>query len=370
MVTIKDIKIRKILNSSGNWTLEIDLISSSGIIASASVPQGKSKGQFEAEYVNVNTAISNTEIIKKLINKKFNSIQDFDKKLIDIDGTKRKSGLGANLILSFSIGFTKVFAAEQKKETYEYLSQEYGIKPKVPQFSLLIFEGGKHGSEHISIQEFMLITNDIEESRSIVKTFEKYLRDNNLFVGYGAEGAFTSSKLNDIDVLNLLKSIAPNKQIALDIAESSREGEPLDYDSIINTYNILSIEDPKNENDTLGWKDFFEKYGKKIIVIADDLTISNKTLIANAQRENLANAVIIKPNQIGTVSETIEAVKTARDKDWKIIVSHRGEDTNDDFIADLAVGVGADYVKFGGLQRGERIAKYNRILEITNKLRN
>ncbi len=365
---INKIYARKILNSLGDWTIEVTLESSKNT-AKASVPHGESTGQYESQVVSVDKALENLKLIHKdLIEDDFFSIQEFDTRLNSLDGTATKSNLGANLILALSIAFTKLIAKEKNKEVYKYISKITNKQPKLPKFMLLIFEGGKHGSPKLTIQEFMLLVDNIEDAQKIVKKYKNYLSKNNLFTGYGLEGAFTSAQFNDNDVLELLSKINPEHGIALDVAESSRKGKPLDFENIIKKFNIKSIEDPKNEKDYNSWKEFYSKWGNKIMVVADDLTTTNKTLIENAQRENLANSVIIKPNQVGTVTETLQAIEQARMQNWKIIVSHRGGDTNDSFIADLSVGVGADYVKFGGLQRGERIAKYNRMLKIKQNL--
>ncbi|NCT55669.1 hypothetical protein GW755_02365 [bacterium] len=366
---LQKIEFKTILNSLGKWTIEISLTDSSGNSTVASVPQGESFGEAEALTIDPLKAEEKLNSIKAdLLSKDFNTLKDFDTFLIEKDGTANKSELGANLILALSIAATKLFAKAQKLETYEYISSTFGFIPKLPKFFLLIFEGGKHGSKYITAQEFMLITESVEESMDLISKFKHHLDANSLFTGYGLEGAFTSSTLHDSGVLSLIKQIAPDKQIAIDIAEASREGDAFDFETMLKDYNIFSIEDPKDEKDYLGWKDFYLKYSNKIRVVADDLTTSNKLLIKNAQKEKMANAVIIKPNQIGTITETIEAIKTARQEIWTIIVSHRGGDTNDDFITDLAVGVGAEYVKFGGLQRGERIAKFNRWLDIKKQL--
>ncbi|PIR43630.1 hypothetical protein COV24_01730 [candidate division WWE3 bacterium CG10_big_fil_rev_8_21_14_0_10_32_10] len=365
---INNIKISKILNSLGNWTIEVTILTDK-CSQSASVPQGESTGKYEAKYVTVEKAIQNlAKITPHLIGTNFESIEDFDSKLLNLDGTSNKQKLGANLILALSIATTKSFAHYNNKEAFEFISEHFGFTKKIPEFSLLIFEGGKHGSNYLTIQEFMLITSGIEDSLKILDTYKKYLTDNHMFVGYGLEGAFTSSQLHDIQVLDLFKSLTPENKIALDIAESSREGEMLDFSAIMDKYNIFSIEDPKQEEDYPGWKNFYDTYGEKVLVVADDLTTTNATLIQNSQKEQLANAVIIKPNQVGSITETIKAVKVAREKNWKIVVSHRSGDTNDDFISDLSVGIGAEYVKFGSIQRGERVAKFNRILQIEKLL--
>jgi enolase len=368
-MVIKSAQIKKILNSEGAYTIQTTL-NSNNHTASASVPKGKSAGQYEAYNVKPDIAIENFNKIKdQLLKKDFDTSKAFDKHILHLDGTNNKSNLGANLILSLSIAFLKLISAETGLEPYEYVSTKYEEKMNIPEFFLLIFEGGKHGSKNITAQEYMLVEGDIDEAQSIIRSYKRYLEDNGLFVGYGLEGAFTSAKLSDLDVLNLMRRLTPHKKIAIDVAESSRAGESLDFANIIEEYNIYSIEDPKHEKDYKGWSQFYKEHSGKIITIGDDLTTTNKTLIKNAFDQKMCNGVIIKPNQIGSVLETIEAVKLAREYGWKVVVSHRGSDTNDDFIADLAVGVGADYVKFGGLQRGERIAKYNRILQIKQNLK-
>ena len=365
---INKVTARKILNSLGNWTLEVTIESPKNK-ATASVPQGESTGQYEAKPVSIDVALENLKKIHKdLVGEDFYSIQEFDSTLIALDGTATKENLGANLVLALSIAFTKLLAYEKNKEIYRFLSDIINKQPTLPKFMLLIFEGGKHGSPKLTIQEFMLIIDDIEKAREAISKYKNYLTEKNLFTGYGLEGAFTSSTFNDYDVLELLTKTTPEYKIALDVAESSRVGEPLNFEEMIQKFNIGSIEDPKDEKDYTSWKDFYKTWKNKLMIVADDLTTTNKTLIENAQKEKLANAIIIKPNQVGTVSETLMAIEQARKENWKIIVSHRGGDTNDSFIADLAIGVSADYVKFGGLQRGERIAKYNRFLEIKNKL--
>lgn len=361
---IKSAQVQKTLNSVGSWTIQAT-ISSQNHTAVASVPKGKSEGEFEAANLSPDNAVAMfAEIKQKIIHQNFDSSRQFDEMLLDIDGTTNKTRLGANLILSLSIAFLKLIAKENGLEPFEYISKFYEFTPKIPSYSLLIFEGGKHGSHFITAQEYMLIVEKIDEAQEIIHNFQRYLDENGLFVGYGLEGAFTSAKLTDLDVLNLIKRITPNKKIAIDVAESSRQGDSLDYESIVENYNIYSIEDPKQEKDYKGWATFYKKFSEKIIVVGDDLTTTNKVLIKNAHDEKMINGIIIKPNQIGSVLETVQSVKQSQEYGWKVIVSHRGTDTPDSFIADLAVGVGADHVKFGGLQRGERIAKYNRVLEI------
>lgn len=362
---IKDIKIKKILNSLGEYTIECIMEDESGLTSVSSVPQGKSAGVSEAVMHSADTVITNFNTVKgKLINAPFNSQKDFDEFLINLDGTSNKQNLGGNLTLVLSICFLKLLAKELDIPTYTYIANTFNFTQKIPEYYLLIFEGGKHGSALITAQEYMLIVNDINEAISIIKEVKRYLDANKLFVGYGLEGAFTSNSLTDLDVLKLLKMLFPDKKIAIDIAQSSREGEAFNFNEILNNFNIYSIEDPAGETEFGVWGEFYKTFSQKILVVGDDLTTTNFALINKANSQKLINAIIIKPNQIGTVYETLKAVKLCNQLNLKVIVSHRGGDTNDDFIADLSVGVGADFVKFGGLQRGERIAKYNRLEEI------
>lgn len=366
---IKSITIKKILNSLGDYTLECTMQSEQAI-AKSSVPQGKSAGISEAVMLDAKIAIANFEKIKiNLIDKHFATLNDFDNLLIQLDGTENKANLGGNLTLVLSITFVKLLALEANLSLYNYISTTFQFKLKIPDYFLLIFEGGKHGSELITAQEYMLLVSNITECQQIITDVKRYLDSNKLFVGYGLEGAFTSSKLSDMDVLNLLKLLFSDKKIAIDVAQSSREEPELDYEAIVNNYNIYSIEDPKNETDFVGWEEFYNRYSSKIVIIGDDLTTTNISLIQKAIDHKTISGVIIKPNQIGTVTETINAVRICKSYGLKVIVSHRGGDTNDSFIADLCVGVGADFVKFGGLQRGERIAKYNRLEEIREELK-
>ena len=366
---ITDITLIKILNSLGDYTLQCTM-QANGFVSSASVPQGKSAGVFEATMLSAESAIEQFKLIKqKLLNVNFNTLKDFDDLLINLDGTDNKSKLGGNLTLVLSICFVKLLAQKSNLPLYKYIATTFNFNLNIPTYFLLIFEGGKHGSKFITAQEYMLLVNNITEAVTTINSFKEYLDKNELFVGYGLEGAFTSSKLADLDVLKILKFIAPKKQIAIDIAQSSRGlNEPLNYNEIVNNFNIYSIEDPCDEKDYDAWGDFYKSFSAKIKVIGDDLTTTNTALIDMACKKQLISGVIIKPNQIGTVYQTLKAVKLCNKYNLDVIVSHRGGDTNDDFIADLSVGVGANFVKFGGLQRGERIAKFNRLEQIRQEL--
>lgn len=295
---IKSAAIKKILNSEGAWTIEASLESNTHQV-SASVPKGKSAGETEAFNQSIETVLKNFSTTKeKILGKNFDSSREFDEYLLALDGTKNKTNLGANLILSLSIAFLKLHSKEKNIEPYQYIASEFNFTPSIPQFFLLIFEGGKHGSKYLTSQEFMLVENNINNAQSIISSYKRYLVENGQFVGFGLEGAFTSAKMTDIDVLNLMRILTPQKKIALDIAESSRTGDALDFKNILENYNIFSIEDPKHETDYKGWSKFYEDFGNKILVVADDLTTTNKTLIQNAQQEKMANSVIIKPNQV------------------------------------------------------------------------
>ena len=281
-------------------------------------------------------------------------------------------------MLGLSAAFAAAAANASQLELYEYIHNLIdpeiplnNIQFKQPKIMGLIFEGGAHGSGLASIQEFMAVTDSIERLIEIYSKAKKYLKENGEGTDVGAEGAFSPSNLDNEAVVKVLESfLAEDEHIALDVAANTIKEENLempDYETLISNYKIISIEDPYGEEDWNDWENFYRSYRADVTVVADDLTTTNPRIITEAISRNVASGIIIKPNQIGTLTETIQAIKLAQLNNWNIIVSHRGTDTNDSFVSDLAVGVHADYVKFGAPARGERIAKYNRLLEIFNK---
>lgn len=341
-MNIIDIKSKAILSSMGNETVEVTL--DFGLVKStASVPAGISAGNYEIKNVAVPQALIEIENIKhKLLN------IDLDQDLLDsilID-----HGLSGNASLPISAAFWK---QSLKSKTYS----------KFPKLFLLLFEGGKHGNEEITMQEFTIIENFLTDATHDFKLLKNYLDNNNIESLVGAEGGFSPQGFDNNKVLEIIKNIFPNKQIALDIA-STFAHDQLNWFSILDTYNITSIEDPYPEEEWEKWAEFYTKFGNKIMVIGDDLTVTNVTRLQKALNPQIINAIIIKPNQNGTISGTLKTVKEAQNNNLKIVVSHRGEETDDSWIVDFALEVEADFVKFGGMDRGERIAKYNRLREL------
>jgi enolase len=378
-MTIKEISIQKILNSAGSWTIEVAIELDGGGKGKFSVPGGLSKGANEVANVDFDTASTNLDDIREYLqSRNFKSQEDFDKYLIEVDGTEDKSDLGGNLMLGLSAAFAAAAANAAGLETYEYIHNIHtpeiplnNIQFKMPKIMGLIFEGGAHGSGKASIQEFMAVTNSIERLTEIYSAARKHLHSINESTNVGAEGAFSPSGMDNEQLIKTLESLlSADENIALDVAATyikEKNLEMPDYEKLISGYKIISIEDPCPEDEWTAWENFFRAYRADVTVVADDLTTTNPDILARAIRQQVANGIIIKPNQIGTITETLKAVKLAQLENWNIIVSHRGTDTNDSFVADLAVGIHADFVKFGAPARGERVAKYNRLLEIFNK---
>lgn len=375
---IIDIKPNKILDSAGNWTIETEIILEGGFTGIASVPRGVSKGKSEATALPIDQAIKNTLTLKdQLIGKIFVNSNDFDVNLLQIDGTKDKAKLGANTMLALSIAFLKAAAKARNLETYQYVHEllypEIPIDTviyKLPKMMMLMLEGGAHGSSDASIQEFMAIVDTIDRGSEIYKNIKHELDSLGKSTNVGSEGAFSPEGFDNYQSLLTLSQFIKTEQIALDIAASSFEPNTPDpdYDKFINEFPIYSIEDPCKEDEWSNWEYFASKNLHRVVVVTDDLTTTNPTLLREAISRRVGNAIIIKPNQIGTMLETLKVVNMATETGWQIIVSHRGTDTNDDFIADLAVGVGANFTKFGSPARGERIAKYNRLLQISKQI--
>ncbi|MFH1565874.1 MAG: enolase C-terminal domain-like protein [bacterium] len=362
---ISAISSRKILDSRSEWTIETT-IKMGDVSGVASVPCGTSVGSFEAKSLPVSLALEKIEFIRsKIVGRTFNSQEELDKMLLELDGTNDKRNLGANVILSISLAFARSFAAVKKIPLYQYVSECYGdpsFSFNKPKMMMLIFEGGKHGSSNISIQEFMVVVNSVDEGDKVYDLARKTLLSKKLEVEVGLEGAFSPVGFLNTEILELLSSLS-NNSIALDIASSSVDND-LDFKQMLGKYNIFSIEDPFGEEEWEKWVQFTKIYGDEVLVVGDDLVVTNPKRIQKAIDLKACNAVIIKPNQIGTLTETLQAIKLAKDNGLKVVVSHRSGETNDSFISDLAIGVNAEFVKFGSPSRGERVAKYNRLLEI------
>lgn len=401
MSKIKEIIAREIKDSRGNPTVEVDLETEKETF-NASCPSGASTGKNEAlelrdeDGKGVSKAIKNVnEIIAPvLIGKNPANQKELDDLMIELDGTENKSKLGANAILPVSMAICRAGADSQKISLYEYVSKlaEAKLPLTVPLAMFNFIEGGAHsvGRNKLDLQEFMivpirksfrdslLICNKIYNNlkKLVEKSFEK--------VEMGDEGGFALNIAKTEQALFLLKNSIGDEEasVAIDAAasqfykegkyilegkESTRPGLVDFYKDLASRFNIASIEDPFDEEDFEGFREILKEL-KNTTIVGDDLTTTNIKRIKKAHNKNACNGVIIKPNQIGTISEAIEATALAKSYGWKIVVSHRSGETMDSFIADLAVGTGADFIKSGSPSQQERMVKYNRLLEIENEL--
>ncbi|MCK9379105.1 MAG: phosphopyruvate hydratase [Candidatus Moranbacteria bacterium] len=418
MTKIKKVIAREILDSRGNPTVEVELELENGIKSIAAVPSGASTGSHEALELRdgdekryggkgVLKAVENVngEIAKAVVGMEASEQEKIDRKMIELDSTENKSRLGANAILGVSLAVCRAAAMDSKKELYEYISNTFNFskekKMPFPMFNIL--NGGQHSDSGLSIQEFKLVPNGVVEYREqlragseIFYALKKSLSEKKYSVGVGDEGGFAPHLESNSQALEMINSAIkaagyePGKEasIGLDVAANSffdqesgkyilqpekktlSKEELLDlYADWIGKYNIISIEDGLGEDDWKGWAEMNEKMGKEIMLIGDDLLVTNVKRLQIAIAEKACNSVLIKVNQIGTLTETIECIKLAKVNGMKTVISHRSGETTDDFIADLAVGADADYIKTGSLSRGERICKYNRLLKISEDLK-
>lgn len=406
MSIIKNIKGREILDSRGNPTVEVDVILESGIVATASVPSGASTGINEALELRDNNkdrymgkgvlkAVSNVnEIIKpKLVGMDVLNQRLIDETLLKLDGTENKSKLGANAMLGVSLACLKAAAKYSHKELYEYI----GKGTIIPRPMMNILNGGAHADNGLDFQEFMIIpmTKDFRTNlrmgSEIFHHLKKILTQSGFSTGVGDEGGFAPNINSTEEALNLIidaikaANYIPGKDVylGLDVAASefyndskySFEGKAKTseelieyYEYLCEKYPIISIEDGMAEDDYHGWRLLTEKLGKKIQLVGDDLFVTNKKLFQKGIDQKLGNAILLKLNQIGTVTETIETILLAKKARYNTIISHRSGETEDTYIADFAVGLNLGQIKTGSLCRSERTAKYNRLLRIFEKI--
>ena len=422
---IKNITAREILDSRGNPTVEADVQLLDCSLGRASIPSGASTGSREALELRdgdekryggygVLKAVQNiqSEIREQLVGNLYKDQRELDQTMIDIDGTSDKSRLGANSILPVSIAFARASAISMKQSLYSYIGDQYsGSKANedyiipVPMFNII--NGGKHAYESTDFQEFMVIPsgfNTYEESlragAEIYHNLKRILQQRGKTTIVGDEGGFAPSLKNNRQalewILNAIEEAGyePGKHchIAIDVAatelQTSSASTNTDYhydltsvDTILNSeklievydnwvgqYPLISIEDGMSETDWDGWQNMTSKLGNKVQIVGDDLYATNTSIIKNGIVSNASNAVLIKPNQIGTLTETLDAISTTRDAGWSAIISHRSAETEDTMIADLAIGTGTRQIKAGAPARSERTAKYNRLLNIEAEL--
>ena len=413
---IKDVRASQIFDSRGNPTIEVTAILDDGSIGTSKVPSGASTGSYEAyelrdgDYqvfngLGVSKAVDNVnkKISKNIIGENAYNQSLIDNMLINLDGTKNKSKLGANAILGTSMAIAKASSNSLKIPLYRYLGGIFGSKMPIPMMNIL--NGGKHSSNNLNIQEFMIVPVGAETFKEsmqmcveIYQVLKQLLKQKGLSASVGDEGGFAPDLENDEEAIKLILEaidLAGLKEkdvkIALDVASSEmreeakkiqKEGyyfwktdeyksknEMIDYIiKLTEKYPIMSIEDGLSEEDWKEWKELTSKIGKKVDLVGDDLFVTNKERLEKGIKNNVANSILIKPNQIGTLTETLETINLAKENGYKTIISHRSGETEDTFIADLSVAVNSQQIKMGAPCRSERVAKYNRLLKIEEEL--
>ncbi len=398
---------RQIIDSRGNPTCEADIILHDGTVGRGAVPSGASTGKLEAlelrdndpntyQGKSVNNAIDN---INNLISSQINSDTEydqisFDKFLIDLDGTDNKERLGANAILALSIAFANAKAKKNNIPLYQSLTDDSSYMLPIPMMNII--NGGAHANNKLDFQEFMIvpvgfdrISESIRAGAEIFHTLKESLNNLNMPTSVGDEGGFAPNLDSNSEAIDLiLDSITkagynPGKEVylALDVASSefydndvySLESENLKLTTsefinylanLRNKYPIISIEDGLAEDDWLGWQELTKELGSNTQLVGDDLFVTNPKIFYKGIQNNVANSILIKLNQIGTITETLEAIKLARDNDYNYIISHRSGETEDVTIADLSVASSSGLIKTGSMSRSDRVAKYNQLIRI------
>ena len=414
-MTITRIHAREILDSRGNPTIETEVTVETETTgrkstARAAAPSGASTGEFEAIELRdggeryggngVQQAVENvnTRIAKALIGRNVLRQENLDALILELDGTENKGSLGANAILSVSLACAKAAAKALQMPLYRYVGGVNAVTIPVPMMNIL--NGGAHSDNNLDVQEFMIlpigadsITEGIRWCAEVYHHLKKLLKNRGLSVAVGDEGGFAPNIANEEEAIQLIMeaitkagySCGRGKQfmISLDAAASEWKGNaPGEYylpksgklyttdelivhwEKMIRRFPIYSIEDPLDEEDWDGWKRLTEKVGDKVILVGDDLFVTNPVRLNKGISMGCGNAILIKPNQIGTLSETMEAIRMAKEHGYETIMSHRSGETEDTTIADLSVGLGSDLIKTGAPCRGERTAKYNRLIRI------
>ncbi len=414
---VEDIKALEILDSRGNPTVQVEVLTENGYIGRASVPSGASTGSFEAVELRdgdktryfgkgVEKAVENVnkKIAKKIIGMNVFDQRKVDEEMVKLDDTPNKSNLGANAILGVSLAVAKAAAEALGLELYRYIGGIYGTELPVPMMNIL--NGGKHSDNNISIQEFMIMpvgditfSERLRRGAEIYHTLKNVLKEKEYGVGVGDEGGFAPNLDDEEQALDIIMEAIkkagyePGKDImlALDIASTEmydeakninkngyyfwktkqfkERNEMIDYIiGLCEKYPIYSIEDGLAEEDWEGWKILTEKLKSKVQLVGDDLFVTNPQRLRRGIKEGVANAILIKPNQIGTLTETLDTIKIAKENGYKTIISHRSGETDDTTIADIAVGVNAGQIKTGAPCRIDRVSKYNRLLYIEQEI--
>ena len=418
MAKIVQLTAREILDSRGNPTVEAKVTLDNGLVAKASVPSGASTGIHEAHELRdgdksryngkgVLRAVANVKdiIAPKIIGQEIIALPEIDRTMIDLDGTPNKEKLGANAILAVSMACARAGAMATGQELYAYLASVYDFATdnyRLPTPSFNIFNGGQHADTNVDFQEFMIlplinstVAEKIRLGAEVFHALGKVLQEAGLATNLGNEGGYAPKMERSEQVMEMIvqamsrAGYQPKEQVGfgLDVGSSELYDEvngqytfSLDkwqftsaellakYQEWSEKYPIISIEDGLAEDDWQGWQHLTAELGGRMLLIGDDLFVTQTERLRQGIASKAANAILIKLNQVGTVTETIECIKVAQQNNYKIMISHRSGETTDDFIADLAVAVGAEYIKTGSAARGERLAKYNRLMEIELQL--
>ena len=414
---IKNIRSFEILDSRGTPTIMTSLELEDGTIEFGYVPSGASTGSkeaiekrdggnsFDGKGLNLTIKNATDSLFPELIGNDLSSLFEFDAKLIELDGSENKENFGANIILSLSLAACKALSSQQKKPLYLYINEiassigiEAEIRAPLPMMNIL--NGGAHANNGLDFQEFMIQPSGFLTFREsiicgveVFQELKKTLSKKGFSTAVGDEGGFAPNINSSEEALNLISEaisssgykVGDQVTFALDCASTeiyqegiyNLNGESLSSNELIkfleslsNKFPLTSIEDPLDENDWNGWVDLTNNLGDKLQIVGDDLFVTNKKRLEKGIKEKSANSILIKPNQIGTVSETLETIKLAKQNHFKTIISHRSGDSEDTFIADLAVATNSSQIKTGSLARSERVSKYNRLLRIEEKLGN
>ena len=409
-MNIKDVKAREILDSRGNPTVEVDVYLENGIMGRAAVPSGASTGEREALEMrdgNANryggkgvlNAVRNVNdrIRPVVIGMDVFDQYGVDTAMLELDGTKTKSNLGANAILGVSMAVLKAAAKAKKVPLYRYVGDGTGLP--VPMMNIL--NGGAHADNKLDFQEFMIIPQRdtikerIRVGAEVFHNLKKVLNDKGLFTGVGDEGGFAPDLKSNTEGFELIMEAikkagyTPGKDVklAIDVAASEfykdgtynlvGEGRSLTtdeliefYKELVNKYPIISIEDPVDENDWEGFAKITKELGNRVQLVGDDLFVTNKECLRRGIDMKAGNAILLKVNQIGTITETLETIKLAKDNGYKTIISHRSGETEDTTIADLAVGLNLGQIKTGSMSRTDRVCKYNQLIRIEEEIHN
>jgi len=409
MVKIKNVRGRQVFDSRGNPTVEAEVFLDNGISATAISPSGASTGAYEAHELrdkdqnkflgkSVNTAVNNIndKISAKLKNLNPDQQENIDKVLLELDGSENKTNLGANATLAVSLANAKCSAQTNKKSLFKNLGQSYSLP--IPLMNII--NGGAHADNDLNIQEFMIrpdsaknFTDAIEKCFLVIQNLKQLLQSKKMLTNVGDEGGFAPSINTNEEALELIvqaiekSKLKPGNDvvICLDVAANeliNNKGEysiqsknftkvdnVIDYyEKLTSIYPIKSIEDPFAEDDWSAWEKITKAIGKNVQIVGDDLFVTNVKRLEKGIKNKSANSILVKPNQIGTLTETLEVILMAKKANLNTIISHRSGDTEDTFIADLAVGTMSSQIKTGSLARSERVAKYNRLLRVEEEL--